>query len=48
VRRPLVNAIEERDIVVLYLLDSWRFPIRPDIENKTDVENHTGNCHGPI
>jgi hypothetical protein len=40
------NAMDERDVVALYPLDSRHFPIHPDIENKTDVENHTENRHG--
>jgi hypothetical protein len=40
------NAMDECDVVALYPLDSRHFPIHPDIENKTDVENHTENRHG--
>jgi hypothetical protein len=34
------------DVVALYPLDRRHFPLSPEIENKTDVRNHTGNQHG--
>lgn len=40
------NAMDERDVVALYPLDSENFPITPSIENKRDVENQTENRHG--
>lgn len=40
------NAMDERDAVALYPLDAKNFPISPSIENKTDVQNQTENCHG--
>jgi hypothetical protein len=40
------NAMDERDVVALYPLGSQSFPIDPEIENKTDVDNHTSNRHG--
>jgi len=40
------NAMDERDVVALYPLDSNHFPIDPNIENKTDIENFTTNRHG--
>lgn len=40
------NAMDERDIVALYALDSDHFDIDPSIENKTDVDNPTENRHG--
>jgi hypothetical protein len=43
------NAMDERDIVALYPLDTDYFPLdpaRPAIENKTDVRNKTNNRHG--
>ena len=40
------NALDVRDVVALYPLDSHNFPITPGIENKTDVDNHTENRHG--
>lgn len=40
------NAMDERDVVALYPLDEGRFDVDPDIENKTDVRNHTDNRHG--
>lgn len=40
------NAMDERDVVALYPLDSNGFGVSPAIENKTDVRNHTDNRHG--
>lgn len=40
------NAMDERDVVALYPLDTRNFPITPLIENKTDVQNQTQNRHG--
>jgi hypothetical protein len=43
------NAMDERDVVALYPLDTARFPlnpVNPAIENKTDVRNDTANRHG--
>lgn len=40
------NAMDERDVVALYPLDSKSFGIDPAIRNKTDVQNHTENRHG--
>jgi hypothetical protein len=40
------NAMDERDVVALYPLNDDRFDVDPDIENKTDVRNHTENRHG--
>ena len=43
------NAMDDRDIVALYPLDTNSFPLDPDhpaIENKTDVRNRTSNRHG--
>jgi hypothetical protein len=40
------NAMDERDVVALYPLDSTHFDVSPAIENKTDVNNHTDNRHG--
>jgi hypothetical protein len=43
------NAMDERDVVALYPLDSTRFPLdpaNPGIENKTNVHNQTSNRHG--
>ena len=42
------NAMDERDIVPLYSLDSENFDVTPPIENKTDVDNFTDNHHGII
>lgn len=42
------NAMDERDVVALHPLDSENFPIKPPIENKTDVNNHTDNRHGIV
>jgi len=40
------NAMDERDVVALYPLDAYNFPINPSIENKRDVQNQTENRHG--
>lgn len=40
------NAMDERDVVALYPLDDTNFRIKPKIENKTNVDNHTENRHG--
>ena len=40
------NAMDERDVVALYPLDSAHFPVNPAIENKTNVDNPTENRHG--
>lgn len=40
------NAMDERDVVALYPLNRKNFGIDPEIENKTDVKNHTDNRHG--
>ena len=43
-----LNAMDPRDVVALYPLDSQNFPIdpaAPEIENKTDVSNKTENRH---
>lgn len=40
------NAMDGRDVVALYPLDSKNFPISPEIENKTNVRNRTENRHG--
>lgn len=41
------NAMDERDVVSLYPLEAERFDVSPgQIENKTDVNNHTENRHG--
>jgi hypothetical protein len=40
------NAMDERDVVALYPLTRGNFDIEPEIENKTDVDNHTTNRHG--
>jgi hypothetical protein len=42
------NAMDEKDIVSLYPLDSDHFDIDPSIENKTDVDNPTENRHGIV
>jgi hypothetical protein len=44
--RGWYNAMDDRDVVALYPLDSRNFPIDPEIENKTDVDNFTDNRHG--
>jgi hypothetical protein len=40
------NAMDRRDVVALYPLTSVHFGVTPEIENKTDVDNHTANRHG--
>lgn len=40
------NAMDDRDVVALYPLSKKFFAIDPEIENKTDVKNHTDNRHG--
>jgi hypothetical protein len=40
------NAMDERDVVSLYPLDKLHFDIDPEVENKTNVDNQTGNRHG--
>jgi hypothetical protein len=40
------NAMDERDAVALYPLTRVNFDIDPEIENKTNVDNHTTNRHG--
>ena len=43
------NAMDDRDVVALYPLDTTRFPLdpaMPGIENKRDVQNKTTNRHG--
>jgi hypothetical protein len=43
------NALDERDVVALYPLDTEHFPLEPAdpaIDNKRDVRNNTGNRHG--
>ncbi len=43
------NAMDERDVVALYPLDTEHFPLdpaEPSIENKRDVKNNTTNRHG--
>ncbi|NLF72362.1 MAG: alpha/beta hydrolase [Candidatus Anammoximicrobium sp.] len=42
------NAMDDRDVVALYPLSRKHFPISPEIENKTDVDNQTPNRHGII
>lgn len=40
------NAMDERDVVALYPLTTRNFSVDPEIENKSDVDNHTRNRHG--
>lgn len=43
------NAMDERDVVALYPLDTASFPLapaEPAIRNKTNVRNETSNHHG--
>lgn len=40
------NALDPRDVVALYPLAGGHFGVTPEVENKTDVDNHTANRHG--
>ncbi len=40
------NAMDSRDIVALYPLDSDNFPVAPEILNKVDIDNERYNYHG--
>jgi len=40
------NAMDQRDVVALFPLDTDNFDVDPIIENKTDVDNPTANRHG--
>jgi pimeloyl-ACP methyl ester carboxylesterase len=40
------NAIDQRDVVALFPLDTNHFNVDPSIENKMDVNNSTTNRHG--
>jgi len=40
------NAMDKRDVVALYPLDSNSFDVDPSIDNKTNVDNPTPNRHG--
>ena len=42
------NAFDSRDFVALNPLNRQYFNVRPPIENKGDVDNHTENRHGII
>lgn len=41
-----VNALDERDVVALFPLDSRNFEVIPRIENVTSLTNDTANRHG--
>lgn len=40
------NAMDPRDLIALHPLDEAHFPVDPQVENKTDIYNATGNRHG--
>ncbi|MEK7466637.1 MAG: hypothetical protein AAB074_04410 [Planctomycetota bacterium] len=40
------NALDAQDVVALHPLTKRHFPIDPEIENKTDVQNPSPNHHG--
>jgi hypothetical protein len=40
------NARDPRDIIALHPLDADHFPVRPAVDNKSDVDNGTANRHG--
>ena len=42
------NAFDTRDVVALYPLDETNFPVQPEIENYSGVDNHTDNRHGIV
>lgn len=44
--RHWYNAMDERDVVALYPLESPYFNVTPRIANKSDVDNFTRNRHG--
>jgi hypothetical protein len=44
--RRWFNAMDPNDVVSLYPLDRGHFPLDPEIENKTDIDNPTENQHG--
>lgn len=46
VKNGWFNAYDERDVVALNPLDQVHFNIKPAIDNKNDVKNHTKNRHG--
>jgi hypothetical protein len=46
--RSWFNARDKKDVVALYPLDKSHFAVRPEIENKNDLENLTGNRHGIV
>ena len=46
VKNGWLNAYDERDVVALNPLDQVNFNIKPAVDNKNDVKNHTKNRHG--
>lgn len=46
VKNGWFNAYDERDVVALNPLDQVHFNIKPAVDNKNDVKNHTKNRHG--
>ncbi len=46
VKNGWFNAYDERDVVALNPLDQVNFNIKPAVDNKNDVKNHTKNRHG--
>lgn len=42
------NAFDARDVVALNALDGVNFPVAPEIENYSRVNNHTDNRHGIV
>jgi hypothetical protein len=41
-----INAFDDRDVVALHPLDRANFPVTPDVENISDINNQTPNRHG--
>jgi hypothetical protein len=41
-----LNARDPDDVVALFPLDGTHFPVNPEVENKSDIDNTTDNQHG--
>jgi hypothetical protein len=39
------NARDPEDVVALFPLDGTHFPVNPEVENKSDIDNTTDNQH---
>jgi hypothetical protein len=40
-----LNARDPEDVVALFPLDGTHFPVNPEVENKSDIDNTTDNQH---